>query len=528
MSKRIGRAAQMCVLVGTVTATGAAQGQPVEPVKARSVTTEAAGQDPVPASQPPIGSAADPTAPGPSEAKAGTDQPPIGNDEQRSLPDYDGRGDEPVSAGDVLIWIPRGIFYPVYLVSEYVIRWPLGKLTSALDEHDVPGILSDFFTFGPGDSSGLVPSALIDFGFRPSIGLYFFSDDVLWKGNGVRSHLAFGGPDWYRGTLTLRHRIQEESASNHAQHLQLRAVFSHRPDWQFWGLGPMSDDDERSGYAAQRIDATATFAGGVWRSSWLEAYAGVRDVQFKDQACCDEMPLSEGVRAGYYDLPPLYLDGYLIGRVGLNGALDTRKRRNAFDGDGSDHVSPSGSGIKLAARGELAGGLRESPAAVAPGTPYGTTQLRYLSYGASLGGYLDLYEQRTLGLQVMVDFVDPFADEGEIPFTELASLGGNRPMRGTLQYRLLDRSSAVAQLEYRWPIWVSLDGTAHYAVGNVFDEHLGNFDPALLRQSFGGGFRATGARDHSFEFLVAAGTETFDQGSNVDSIRFVFGATSGF
>ncbi len=489
----------MCVLAGAVTATGVAQGQPEEP-----------GGVPTPS----------------PEAAPGEDQPPIGNDEKRPLPDYDGRGEEPTTAGDVLIWIPRGIFFPAYLVSEYVIRWPLGKLTSALDEHDVPGILSDFFTFGPGDRSGLVPSALIDFGFRPSIGLYFFTDDVLWDGNAIRSHLAFGGVDWYRGTLTVRHKIQEESAEQHAQRMQIRTVFSHRPDWLFWGIGPMSDDDERTGYSAQRIDSTASFTGGIWRSSWLEAYAGVRHVDFKDETTDDEQPLSEGVRAGYYDFPPLYLDGYFIGRVGLNGALDTRKRRNAYDGEGSDFVSPPGTGLKLALRGELGGSFRDVSATA--DMPHGTEQIRYLKYGASLGAYYDLYQQRTLGLQLMVDFVDPFADEGQIPFTELATLGGSRPMRGFLQYRLLDRSSAVAQVEYRWPIWVSLDGVLHYAVGNVFEEHLGNFDPALLRQSFGGGFRATGSRDHSFELLIAGGTQTFDQGSTPDSFRFVFGATSGF
>jgi len=518
MNRRLGEIARLCVLVGTMTATGSAAAQPADVGGA----SEPAGDETVPPAAP----AADTPATEPPAPSPEAEQPPIGNDEKRVLPDYDGRGEEPTTAGDVALWIPRGIFFPAYLVSEYVIRWPLGQLTSALDEHDVPGILSDFFTFGPGDSSGLVPSALIDFGFRPSIGLYFFTDDVLWDGNAIRSHLAFGGLDWYRGTLTLRHKIQEESADHHAQRMQLRAVYSHRPDWQFWGLGPLSSNDERSGYTAQRVDGTASFNGGFWRSSWLEVYAGVRDLDFKDQACCDEVPLSDRVAAGFYDFPPLYLDGYLIGRVGFNGALDTRERRNAFDGEGSDHVSPPGTGLKLGLRGELAGSLRDVPPPA--DMPNGTQQLRYLRYGASFGGYYDLYQQRTLGLQVMVDFVDPFADEGQIPFTELSTLGGNRPMRGFLQYRMLDRSSAVAQLEYRWPIWVSLDGTMHYAVGNVFAKHLENFDPALLRQSFGLGFRATGTRDHSFEFLIAGGTETFDEGSTLDSFRFVFGATSGF
>ena len=63
------------------------------------------------------------------------------------MPDYDGRGDESVSAGDVLIWIPRAIFAPIYLVSEYVLRKPLGALVTALDHAGIQKLLgqeSDF------------------------------------------------------------------------------------------------------------------------------------------------------------------------------------------------------------------------------------------------------------------------------------------------------------------------------------------------------------------------------------------------
>ena len=152
----------------------------------------------------------------------------------------------------------------------------------------------------------------------------------------------------------------------------------------------------------------------------------------------------------------------------------------------------------------------------------------WVKYGATLGGYLDLYHQRVIGLSAIVDFADPLDEEGAIPFTELVSLGGVRPLRGFLENRLLDRSSAVALFEYRWPIHVLLDGTIHYALGNVFGEHLEDFDFGLLRQSLGIGFLAAGARDHTFELLVAGGTDTFDGGGEVDSFRFVLGSTAGF
>jgi hypothetical protein len=92
----------------------------------------------------------------------------------------------------------------------------------------------------------------------------------------------------------------------------------------------------------------------------------------------------------------------------------------------------------------------------------------------------------------------------------------------------VDRSAAVALLEYQWPIWVWMDGALHYGVGNVFGEHLEGFEISLLRQSFGLGLRSNGSRDHVFEILLAFGSDTFDDGGEVDHVRFVFGASSGF
>jgi outer membrane protein assembly factor BamA len=152
-----------------------------------------------------------------------------------------------------------------------------------------------------------------------------------------------------------------------------------------------------------------------------------------------------------------------------------------------------------------------------------------VKYGATLGGFVDVDgQQRVLGLSLIADFADPLRSDGQIPFAEQVGLGGERPMRGFLEGRLLDRSAVVAQLEYRGPVWVWLDGTFHYAVGNVFGRHLGGFEADLLRQSFGIGLRANNARDHAFEILSAFGTETFEQGGRVDTFRFVLGASSGF
>ncbi len=103
-------------------------------------------------------------------------------DAKRKLPDYGNRGKDPTTFGDVAIWVPRVILSPVYLVTEYGIRWPLGHLIAAAERANVPDILYNFFFFGPDHSGGIAPVAFVDFGFRPSVGLYAFWDNAGFKG----------------------------------------------------------------------------------------------------------------------------------------------------------------------------------------------------------------------------------------------------------------------------------------------------------------------------------------------------------
>jgi hypothetical protein len=55
------------------------------------------------------------------------------SDAKRPVPDYDGRADEPATTGDVLLWFPRVVLFPLYLVSEFVIRRPIGALATVVE-----------------------------------------------------------------------------------------------------------------------------------------------------------------------------------------------------------------------------------------------------------------------------------------------------------------------------------------------------------------------------------------------------------
>jgi hypothetical protein len=86
----------------------------------------------------------------------------------------------------------------------------------------------------------------------------------------------------------------------------------------------------------------------------------------------------------------------------------------------------------------------------------------------------------------------------------------------------------VAELAYRWPVWIWLDGAMRFEVGNVFGPGLRDFDPGLLRYSGSIGVESIGSPDSSLQILFGFGSETFESGGKVDSFRVFLGTTHGF
>src|SRR5687767_2781231 len=91
--------------------------------------------------------------------------PPTEPGVKRPLPDYDNRPPEPVTAGDVLIWVPRITFLPLHVVLEYGLRWPIIRGITFAEKEKVFKRVERIFTFRDG-KSGIFPTALIDFGLK--------------------------------------------------------------------------------------------------------------------------------------------------------------------------------------------------------------------------------------------------------------------------------------------------------------------------------------------------------------------------
>lgn len=419
--------------------------------------------------------------------------------ESRRLPDYDGRPDHPPAPG-ALVWTGRVVFFPFYVVSEYVLRRPLGWAVVAAERANLATVLLDLFTFGEQRQAGLFPTALLDFGFKPSVGLYFFWNDVGFRGHTVRANAATWGKDWLR--LALAERFELSGG------MRIGWGFEawDRPDWLFYGLGPDSDEDAAARYARLDLSGALRLEIPLPGSSHFGAYAAVRAADFSDSRCCDDPSITARIENGTYASPPGFRSGYTLLRHGFELALDSRLPR-PYPGTGVRAVVRAEQNLRLA--GDVAD--------------------EWLRYGGTLGGFIDLTgRNRVIGLSVTTLLSENLDDEAAIPFTEQVVLGGNAPLRGFLEGRLVDQSALVAKLEYTWPVWIMLDGALSAEAGNVFGEHLDGLEGDRMRLSFGLGVRAHGRRDQPFEALLGFGTSQLRDGARPESLRLVFGTTNGF
>jgi hypothetical protein len=420
-------------------------------------------------------------------------------DPKREPQDYGGPPAE-TTAGDVVVWPVRIVLFPIYLVNDVILRRPIGALVKQAESGQWVEVLTEFFTFGDRNQIAIFPSALFDFGLKPSVGF-----NASWKylgddANTARLHFGTWGPNWLavKGSDTY-------DISKH-ERVFFEGSLVRRADNPYFGFGPRSREDDRTRYSSTVTELAIGHAWSVWRSSLIQTRAGLRTLLFEQGGCCGDPTLSDALAAGRITAP-----GYGRGYVGpfqrIELAIDSRKPRPA-----------PGGGVRIEAHEESVFPLDASA---------GEERRSWVKYGGAIGAAVDLTgAQRVLSLTVDAELVDPL--RGSVPFPDQVTLGGDDLMPGYLRGRLYDRTSLVGRLQYRWPVWVYLDGIAHASVGNVYDEHFKGYDAKASRLSSSVGVASNGERDSGFELLVGVGTDPLDEGFAISSFRLVFGSHHGF
>jgi hypothetical protein len=417
-------------------------------------------------------------------------------DPKREVPDYDGRGNPDADAESWPLWIPRILLSPLYVANEYVLRRPLGEFVSHAERRRWTDSLAHLFRFGEGGNSLLAPTATFDYGVLPSVGIYYSRDHVLGRNNALELHAA----TW--GARSIALSAGDRYAIDRGDRVWVRLGVDRLADNLFFGVGPDATSAARSRYGTDRIDGGAGYRRQLAGPARIDVQAGIHRLDFIAGDCCGDPSLDARIARGDVMPPPGYRDGYTAGYGRVDLALDTRRPR-----------PDPGSGGYLDVHGAPSADLRGGRS--------------WVEYGGVLGGALDLTGyRRTLRAQLALDFVDSAAGAA-VPFTEYPMLGGDG-MAGFVAGWLIGRSTAAAQLAYTWPVWLGLDAQARVALGNAFGTHLAGAAARRLRMSGDLGLATSSERDSGFEILLGLGTETFEQGGGVTSVRVMFGPKRGF
>ncbi len=418
---------------------------------------------------------------------------------KRLVPDYDGRGPPPATVGDALLWIPRTILLPAYVVTEYAIRQPLGAADTYVEKNHLATWLYNLFAFGPDHQYGVFPTFFFDFKVRPSVGLHFFWKGAFTPGNQLTADVAYGGNDWAKVA------VGERYAFSSTESVSVQAKWNRRPDSLYYGVGSDVTNAFISRVGSDVVTGTVTYDKVVDKVVDLEGVAAIERTVFHDYTCCGDPSLEQRVEAGQLPPPPGYKINTTALELGFKAVIDTRLSH-----------PESRSGIRAAVGLGLAGD-------VVPGF-----ETSWARYGAALEGSFDVTGKgRVLSLGVTALFVDPLGNQ-PVAFTQLVTLGGSEPFAGFYPGFLRDRSALVAQVGWHWPVFAFVEGVAAVSFGNVFDAHLDNFRFDLLRMSAELGIRTSGVLPGgTFEFIVGLGTNTFRDGFGVASVRVAVGVAYG-
>jgi hypothetical protein len=393
---------------------------------------------------------------------------------------YDGRQLKR-PARDYLLVVPRLVLLPPRLlmlglgaVAKPVMEWNERK-------HVVEQVVGALTS-----SDGLVgvrPVINYELSFRPSFGVLYFNDR-LPRGAHLTVSTAIGGPE----TILQNAHVTVPLLHGRAA-IDVGAVYRRRNDELYTGIG-MRNPLPFARFATDAADATATFSMHPLEPLRLELGVDFGIRRFADGERYDgDRPIAEVYCVRGVDgrcltgvVDELLVPGFGAGTQFARGTaavhLDSRR----------DETS---AGLLVDASAQYTHGL-------------GADASSYLRLHGHVGTSFEIWRHRTLYLGVSADDMIAFGST-PVPFSELVVLGGPEDLRGFQRGRFRDSSSLIATVEYRWPIWMWMDGSLFFDYGGVFGPGFSRFAVGDLRPDVGLGLRVHSSSKFMMRIQVAYG-----------------------
>jgi hypothetical protein len=299
--------------------------------------------------------------------------------DKREPPPYWG-SKRPLTAGSVLVWVPRILLYPAHLVLEYAVRWPIVKLVTVAEENHVFERVVNFFTFADG-KAGLFPTVLADGNRGLWGGANFFYNDLFVPGHTLTLNAGLGTSGWF----TVQARDSWTVFANGEGRFSVQGGYTREPNLAFAGVGPNSPDEQERfiGHRRGYIDADLrTVLSGLNQFIFGIGYQNTE---------------VGGGRSPSVDAPGSGFDTSTITGFDDPYNLFTVRARLEIDTRDEDRQWTSGSGLRF----EAFGSFNFSP----------SQDLHFFRWGGTAAGFLDFSGwNHVLALRVYFEVLERTGD----------------------------------------------------------------------------------------------------------------------
>ncbi len=397
---------------------------------------------------------------------------------------YRGRENH-ATAVDGLAWVPRVVFFPAFLVTEFVLRRPIYALSGWVDRAHVVPILDR--ALNPTPQIHWFPALSLDLSRYFAAGAQARFTDLGARGHVLDVLNLIGEPDWW--DLRIR-----DTWTTGAAYFGTRVEGYSRGDRAFFGFGPDSLDSAETHFRETQVDA--------------HVMAGVRTPHLRVEA-------TEGFRMTR------------TGATGGDSSIETRFDTSKIPGYGEIRLLTSSLEVRLDSRR----GLDDVPRlSLLTGASYGhdvgVPERSFVRVAADLRASVQVSRPfRVLTARGYATDAVPLGDE-PVPFTELPLLGADN-LLGFTWGRFRGDSAVLFELGYRYPIAYYFDANFVLGVGNTFGREFEGFDVEKLAGSFSLGVRTRETGLPPITVLVGFGTTRFDEAFGVTSTRLVVQTEEG-
>ena len=405
----------------------------------------------------------------PAQAEAPPPNPAAG---ERS----DGRLDPPPKRRwrllpEILLFPLRGIFW--------LVQFPLGGALRFEDRHHPMGRLVSWLTWDDGART-LRPAFYYSTIYVPEFGLKYSDHLTLGVDTNLSLTATTGGGRYVYSGLTV-----EPTRMHDPVGVIFDVIFDRRGDLLYNGLGSHTHSDAANGrYLMDALE---------WRLSlrlratpWL-AFYGTATAGIKRFGNGDRLGGDPGIDFVYdTSTIPGFTDGTTFIRGGAGMVIDLR----------NETARPS-SGLLVRASFDYTQGIDGDDASY--------TRLRGL-VGVPIGLWRRTH---VLWLQAATSIAWP--NDGTIPFSELPTLGGPNDLRGFRFQDFRDYSAAWFSIEYRWPVWMWVDGALFADYGGVFGQNYSGFGARRMQPDVGIALRFISSAQFNIGVHLAYG---FGEGFN--------------